>query len=533
MIVVTILILLVVTCLHIFSPPSLRNLGSRCSSIKETNAESVNFSNCCACDRRTMEEETGRNEPVQPYTVAETRSGLFKEAERDIGHSRASMVLNGKTLPGNARRISWLVVHGTSPTDKEVATAQKHFPDRQRSNNGYGKENIQFIREDIIVESPIQASVYLGPGQTLRKSEVIHGVKVEVKTGNLDTTACVVIHELTFIPYLFHETNPFHFFGDTWHPIVPLVQVVAGQKAFDERDIRIFLTFKQYTRRQSWIARGWGMAGFYSELTRFPLQALGSIRKPVCFKDAVIGPGIGGRNMGIDVQFYLRRFNLINVQLVRSDCPRILLVQRQSMDESHFFDAGRTIMNIQAVDMVMRDAFGVSYLGSVAFELMPLATSLNFMRMADIVVVMHGAGHTMAAAFMKEGAWLLELSWACRGRVLKNTGKVIKGRKIYQKNYVVPRGDLSPVPRAFMDVGSHYVGSFLSGVSSPPVCDKMFPKPFHTLYGDKEFGYWCGKHELTHDEQYNDECRMNVLLNPTYLVGIVNLTRKNFRTGSC
>ena len=173
----------------------------------------------------------------------------------------------------------------------------------------------------------------------------------------------------------------------------------------------------------------------------------------------------------------------------------------------------------------MRDAYGAAYLGSLAFELMPLSTSLNILRMADIVVLMHGAGHSMAAAFMQEGAWLLELSWACRGTVLKNTGKVIKGRNVHQRNYVVPKSDISLVPRAFIDIGSHYVGSMLSGVVASPTCTIMFPHPFHTLYGDSEFGWWCGKHELRHDYEYNDECRMNVVLNPAYVVKVVNITQ--------
>ena len=134
---------------------------------------------------------------------------------------------------------------------------------------------------------------------------------------------------------------------------------------------------------------------------------------------------------------------------------------------------------------------------------------------------------------MQEGAWLLELSWACRGTVLKNTGKVIKGRNVHQRNYVVPKGDIVLVPRAFVDVASHYVGSFLSGVASPPTCKTMFPHPFHTLYGDSEFGWWCGKHHLTHDHEFNDECRMNVVLNPAYVVGIVSTTRLHFETSAC
>lgn len=270
------------------------------------------------------------------------------------------------------------------------------------------------------------------------------------------------------------------------------------------------------------------MAGFYSELTKFPLQALGSIRSPICFKNAVVGPGIGGRQMEADVPFYIRRLRLTLIPLWKSEfaCPHILVVQRQSMDDSHFFDAGRTILNMQSVDMAMRDSFGSFYMGSISFELLPLATALQLLRTADIVVVMHGAGHTLAAAFMREYSWLLELSWHCRETVLKNTGKVIKRSKVYQKNYVVPRSDLQPVPRGFVDSGSHFVGSFLSGISTPPRCEQKFPWPYHTSYGNMQFGYWCGKHLLTHDKEYNDECRMNVILNPAYLINILNETRK-------
>lgn len=428
-------------------------------------------------------------------------------------------------LPGHARRFSWLVVHGAKPTDKDTSTARRRFPNLPTSSDEYRKAISEFMQEDLVLKSPIAATVYTGNSTSSRRVEVIHGVQVQYKHEQLDTSTCIVVHEPTFMPLLSQETNPFHFFGDTWHAIVPLVESVVGQRAFEARDLRIFLTFEKSTRRKSWIARGWGMAGFYSALTRFPLEALGSIRKPVCFKDAIIGPKIGGRKMHSDVQFYLKRLSLFQVRVVPTQNPQVLLIQRQTMDESHFYDAGRTILNIHAVDTAMRDAYGAAYLGSLAFELMPLSTSLNILRMADIVVLMHGAGHSMAAAFMQEGAWLLELSWACRDTVLKNTGKVIKGRNVHQRNYVVPKGDIVLVPRAFIDVGSHYVGSMLSGVVSPPACPKMFPHPFHTLYGNSEFGWWCGKHELRHDHEYNDECRMNVVLKPVYVVKVVNITR--------
>lgn len=83
--------------------------------------------------------------------------------------------------------------------------------------------------------------------------------------------------------------------------------------------------------------------------------------------------------------------------------------------------------------------------------------------------------------------------------MLKNTGKVVKGRNVHQRNYVVRKADVSLVPRVFVDVASHYVGSFLSGVTSPPTCKTMFPHSFHTRDGDSKFGWWCGKHDLTHD----------------------------------
>ena len=147
------------------------------------------------------------------------------------------------------------------------------------------------------------------------------------------------------------------------------------------------------------------------------------------------------------------------------------------------------ILNIQLVDMAMRDAFEAWYMGSVSLEMLPLTTALRFLYTADIVIVMHGAGHSLAAAFMREGSWLLEVSWPCRGKVLRNTGKVIKGRKVNQKNYVLTREDLLPVPRGYLDAGSQYVGSFFSGVSTAPRCENLYPVPFRTLYGNADFGF--------------------------------------------
>jgi len=134
---------------------------------------------------------------------------------------------------------------------------------------------------------------------------------------------------------------------------------------------------------------------------------------------------------------------------------------------------------------------------------------------------------------MSDDSWLLELSWRCRGTSLKNTGKVIQGRQLNQRNFIIPENEVQLVPRGYADAGSHFIGSMLSGISNSPKCATKFSKPFQTLYGDREYGYWCGKDTLTHDRQYNDECRMNVILNPEYLINVVNSTLKRLPSKNC
>ena len=115
-------------------------------------------------------------------------------------------------LPGHARRFSWLVVHGAKPADKDISTARRNFPKLLISSEEYRKAISEFMQEDLVLKSPIAATVYTGNSTSSHRVEVIHGVQVQYKHEQLDTSTCVVVHEPTFMPLLSQETNPFHFF---------------------------------------------------------------------------------------------------------------------------------------------------------------------------------------------------------------------------------------------------------------------------------------------------------------------------------
>jgi hypothetical protein len=330
------------------------------------------------------------------------------------------------------------------------------------------------------------------------------------------------VNESTFVPEIKLAANPFHHLLDHWPPLLPIIKEALGDEGLEQRDFRLLLQLQEqpHAQRLSWIRRGWNLGGLYAELSKFPLNALGSIRGRLCFRDAIIGPRLRGRqDFSRDRVFFLKRWNMLSFVPPAPRCPHILFVQRQSADITRYQDAGRTVLNMHEVNYDLRRVFKSDYMGSVALELTSLYQAVRLIRSVDIIVMMHGAGHTLVAIFKRDDTALVELSYRCRDTVLKNTGKVRTPRQIYR---VVPDDSITLSPRAWLDQ-AHYLGSEVSGRPTAPECHKLFPKPFHRQYGDAQNGYFCGIHHLDNhdDSKYSDECRMNVILSPPYVTQVV------------